>query len=29
MMLLFMGFEDRSRESRHPLWVKAYEQPQP
>lgn len=28
MMLLFMKLEDRFRETRHPLWVKAYEHPQ-
>ncbi|CAO2658337.1 Nn.00g060600.m01.CDS01 [Neocucurbitaria sp. VM-36] len=29
IMLLFMEFEDRFRKIRHPLWVEAYEQPQP
>jgi len=29
IMLLFMKFEDRFLETRHPLWVKAYEHPQP
>ncbi|KAF2712349.1 hypothetical protein K504DRAFT_371948 [Pleomassaria siparia CBS 279.74] len=29
IMLLFMKVEDRFRETRHPLWVKAYEHPLP
>ena len=29
LMLLFMSFEDRFRETRHPLWIQAYEQPEP
>jgi hypothetical protein len=29
IMMLFMSFEDRFREARHPLWVEAYEHPQP
>lgn len=29
IMMLFMEFEKRFREARHPLWVKAYEQPEP
>ena len=29
IMLLFMQFEDRFRETRHPLWVEAYEHPKP
>ena len=29
IMILFMKFEDRFREIRHPLWVKAYEHPPP
>jgi hypothetical protein len=29
VMLLFMKFEDEFRKARHPLWVEAYEHPQP
>lgn len=29
MMVLFMLFEDRFEEARHPLWVDAYERPSP
>lgn len=29
IIFLFLTFEDRFREARHPLWVKAYEHPQP
>ncbi|KAF2850423.1 hypothetical protein T440DRAFT_450249 [Plenodomus tracheiphilus IPT5] len=29
IMMLFMEFEDRFREARHPLWVQAYEHPVP
>ncbi|KAF2035259.1 hypothetical protein EK21DRAFT_97002 [Setomelanomma holmii] len=29
IMMLFVDFEDRFRKARHPLWVEAYEHPQP
>jgi hypothetical protein len=29
MFFLFMEIEDRFREARHPLWVEAYERPDP
>ncbi|KAF1362383.1 hypothetical protein EJ07DRAFT_174786 [Lizonia empirigonia] len=29
IMMLFMKFEDRFRETRHPLWVEMYEHPPP
>jgi hypothetical protein len=29
IMILFMKFEERFREARHPLWIEAYENPRP